>query len=54
MLAGKRSLIAMIRKGKDVLLEQGEDDLTVFKRLEVAAKIKAPNATISAVVKVNG
>jgi hypothetical protein len=45
MLAGKRSLIAMIRKGKDVLLEQGEDDLTVFKRLEVAAKIE-PRATL--------
>lgn len=43
-LAGKRSLIAMMRKGTDVILEQGEDDLTVFRKLEVKAGIEKRQA----------
>lgn len=38
-LAGRRSLIAIFRKGNDVILEQGEDDLMVFRKLEVRAGV---------------
>lgn len=39
-LAGKRSLVAIFRKGAELIMEQGEDDLTVFKKLEVKARIE--------------